>query len=363
MGNEDNNSIFEDSFDEISFTFSEPDDQPKSIAVDLSNGSPLNPNDFIGLHYNINSITALGRLDQLNQISRSLNLDYLVINESKLDATIPSNLLLLDGFHEPVRNDRNRDGGGCLIYISKVLTFKRQSRFESKHFEHIWVDVRINDKIYSINAMYRPPNVDNHDLFLKEVELILSKGASHKCDNFILASDLNFGNIYCKHPFLQPKPLDDSAPELFESFGFSQIIDIPTRVTKTTTSLIDLIFCLNIDSITCHGTLPQIADHDGTFVSFHCIKVKPKVKTRKVFDYKNLNENDLLEYIKNIDFDGIVFSKPVVQQADAITEILSSAFEKFVATKTVVIRSTDPPWVNSYTRLLLRKKNRNYAFF
>ena len=140
MGNEDNNSIFEDSFDEISFTFSEPDDQPKSIAVDLSNGSPLNPNDFIGLHYNINSITALGRLDQLNQISRSLNLDYLVINESKLDATIPSNLLLLDGFHEPVRNDRNRDGGGCLIYISKVLTFKRQSRFESKHFEHIWVD-------------------------------------------------------------------------------------------------------------------------------------------------------------------------------------------------------------------------------
>ena len=363
MFNESNEFILEDSFDEISFTFSEPEDQPKSIAVDLSNGSPLNPNDFIGVHYNINSLTALGRLDQLNHISRSLNLDYLVINESKLDTTIPSNLLQLDGFHEPVRSDRNRDGGGCLIYISKVLTFKRQSRNESKHFEHIWVDGRINDKIYSINAMYRPPNVENHDLFLEEVELILSKGASHKCDNFILASDLNFGNIYCKHPFLQPKPLDDSAPELFESFGFSQIIDIPTRVTKTTTSLIDLIFCLNIDSITCHGTLPQIADHDGTFVSFHCVKVKPKVKTRKVFDYKNLNENDLLEYIKNIDFEGIVFSKPVLQQADAITEILSSAFEKFVATKTVVIRSTDPPWVNSYTRLLLRKKNRNYAFF
>ena len=94
MFNESNKFILEDSFDEISFTFSEPEDQPKSIAVDLSNGSPLNPNDFIGVHYNINSLTALGRLDQLNHISRSLNLDYLVINESKLDTTIYYNLMV-----------------------------------------------------------------------------------------------------------------------------------------------------------------------------------------------------------------------------------------------------------------------------
>ena len=31
--------------------------------------------------------------------------------------------------------------------------------------------------------------------------------------------------------------------------------------------------------------------------------------------------------------------------------------------KTIVVRASDQPWVNSYTRLLLRKKNRNYQFY
>ena len=31
--------------------------------------------------------------------------------------------------------------------------------------------------------------------------------------------------------------------------------------------------------------------------------------------------------------------------------------------KTITVRVSDQPWVNSYTRLLLRKKNRNYQFF
>ena len=182
--------IFEESFDEISFTVSEPEEQPQSISLDIGNGSPLNPKDFVGVHFNINSITALGRIDQLNHISNVLKLDYLIINESKLDATIPNNLIALDRFHEPLRKDRNRDGGGCLVYVSKNLTFKRQQKLESDHFDHIWVDIRMGDKIYSVNAMYRPPNVNNHELFLHEVDSILTKMATIKAENFILASDL-----------------------------------------------------------------------------------------------------------------------------------------------------------------------------
>ena len=62
-------------------------------------------------------------------------------------------------------------------------------------------------------------------------------------------------------------------------------------------------------------------------------------------------------------FETAVFSKPVTEQAEAMTNILTTAFQQFVPSKTVVIRVSDQPWVNSYTRLLLRKKNRNYQFF
>jgi hypothetical protein len=54
---------------------------------------------------------------------------------------------------------------------------------------------------------------------------------------------------------------------------------------------------------------------------------------------------------------------PVCDQAEAYSNILIQAREKFVSTKTIVIRPCDQPWVNSYTRLLLRKKNRNYQIF
>ena len=182
-----------------------------------------------------------------------------------------------------------------MVYVSKNLTFKQHDNLQSDHFKHIWVDVRVKNKIYSINALYRPPNesADDHALFLNEIEIILKSMSSHKSDNFILASDLNYGNIYCKFPNLSAKPLDTSAPELFSSHGLSQIIDIPTRVTSDTTSLIYLIYCHKTENIQCHGTFPKIADHDGTFVSFHCTIDRPRPKSKQVLDFKNLDEKSL----------------------------------------------------------------------
>ena len=251
------------------------------------------------------------------------------------------------------------------MYISETLTLKQQNQLQSEFFEHIWVDIRVKDKIYSINSLYRPPNEDNesHALFLQEIENILLSMTQHRSDNFVLASDLNFGNTYCKFPILSPKPLDNTAPQLFKSFGLNQMIDIPTRLSSICTSLIDLIFCRFIDNVQSHGTLPPLADHEGTFIAFHCIQEKLKPVTKIVFDYKNIDEAALLQYIKNVNYDVQVLSKPVTQQAEAITEVLTEAFRLFVPCKTVVIRPSDQPWVNSYTRLLLRKKNRNYQFY
>ena len=96
-----------------------------SPRIDIGKGSPLNDHDFTGAHFNINSITAPGRIEELNIISNTLNLDYLVINESKLDNSIPTSLICLTNFHEPARRDRNRHGGGCLVYVAKHLTFKQ----------------------------------------------------------------------------------------------------------------------------------------------------------------------------------------------------------------------------------------------
>ena len=82
---------------------------------------------------------------------------------------------------------------------------------------------------------------------------------------------------------MNSKPLDYKASDLFSSYGFTQLIDIPTRVTRQTTSLIDLIFVDSINNIVSHGTLPQIADPDGTLACFSIEKPKFKGKKKIIF--------------------------------------------------------------------------------
>ena len=58
-------------------------------------------------------------------------------------------------------------------------------------------------------------------------------------------------------------------------------------------------------------------------------------------------------------------SKQVEQQAEAISDILiSTKNTKFIPIKkTITIKAPDQPWVNSYTNLLMKEKNRNYGIF
>ena len=324
----------------------------------IENGSPFDTNYFIVVHYNINSITADGRLEELTDICKVLKVGALVCTESKLDQTIPDNIILIDGFHEPLRKDRTRQGGGTLIYISEHLAFIRQHDLEEPHYEHIWADIKVNNMQFTLNVFYRPPyeSQDDHTNFLATAEIILTKIKSHTYDNAIIASDLNFGNSYCKYPILTPKPLDYSAPDLFESFGMTQLIDIPTRVTEDTTSLIDLFFTTNPENALNYGTLPKIADHDGIVCSFNINNEKPKSKFRLVYDYSKADEKGLINFIKNFDFQNSVYSLPIIEQAEKFSLILQDAFALFVPCKTVMIRPKEQHWCNSFTRLLLRKK-------
>ena len=164
------------------------DDQCKSLNFDLSNGSPIDTENFNIVHYNINSILAPGRLEQLTDNCRVLNIGVLIITESKLNEIIPNNILTIPGYHEPIRHDRlinGRYGGGVLMYISNNLVFQHKTELQSEQYEHVWADVRVKDTVFAINAFYRPPNElsADHQTFIKFAENTLSKLSSYNCAN------------------------------------------------------------------------------------------------------------------------------------------------------------------------------------
>ena len=315
------------------------DTEFQSLNIDISNGPPINIDNFKIVHYNINSLLAPDRLDQLTDICRILNIDVLILSESKLDETIPNNLISIPGYHEPIRHDRiinGRNGGGTVMYIADHLIFQHKPELQSEKFEHLWADVRVNETIFAINALYRPPNEtpEDHQSFLQTAEEILQRLSSYdKATYKVFTGDLNFGNCYCKIPILNPKPLDSRAPDLFSSFGFNQLIDIPTRITENTVSLISLIYVNQPYDIVCHGTLHKIADHDGVLVSFNTLSTKQNLKTKVVLDFNNADIEGLVKYIKDFDFESAVFSAPAHNQCALFTNVLTEALAKFVPTK------------------------------
>ena len=52
------------------------------------------------------------------------HIDILVLTETKLDDTFPMAQFLVNDFSEPYRLDRNRKGGGVIVYIREDIPSK-----------------------------------------------------------------------------------------------------------------------------------------------------------------------------------------------------------------------------------------------
>ena len=76
------------------------------------------PNKVIIAHLNINSISE--KCDHLSFIIRG-NIDILVVGETKLDETFPVNRFHIEGYSQPDRKDRNRNGGVVMIFVREDL--------------------------------------------------------------------------------------------------------------------------------------------------------------------------------------------------------------------------------------------------
>ena len=64
---------------------------------------------------NINSLSS--KFDDDLKVLISGTFDILIITETKLDDTYPISQFHIDGYSMPYRPDRNRNGGGVIIYV------------------------------------------------------------------------------------------------------------------------------------------------------------------------------------------------------------------------------------------------------
>ena len=140
-------------------------------------------------------------------------------------------------------------------------------------------------------------------------------------------------------------------------YNFSQIIDSPTRITQTSSTLIDL--ALMFSSLTCteKGALdPFCSDHCPIFMSTSFVQVPKPCYSRKIWSYDRGNydlfRNTLRE--SNLNIDNI----SIDESALLFKTNISQAADHAIPNKTAIIRPSDPPWMHTEVRKEIRTRNK-----
>ena len=126
-------------------------------------------------HLNINSLR--NKFEFLISLSED-NLDVLMISETKLDESFPTNQFMINGFSAPFRLDLNDKGGGIILYIREDIPSRLVST-ESSQVEGFFVDVNLlNKKKWLLCCSYNPKKdlITQHLYALsKNIDIFTSK--------------------------------------------------------------------------------------------------------------------------------------------------------------------------------------------
>ena len=215
------------------------DNDPLNI---LKNIKIKNLNRLVIGHLNINSLR--NKFESLKCIMKG-NLDILVITESKLDSSFPSQQFAIEGYALPYRIDRDAGcGGGVLIYVREDIPCREFTNHAiDNNIEGIFLEINLRKTKWLLFGGYNH-NKSNITNFLSNLGPILDHHMS-KFDNILLLGDFNSEttelrmNEFCdtynlqnliKHPTCfknsqNPSSIDVMLTNKIRSFQNSQVIE------------------------------------------------------------------------------------------------------------------------------------------
>ena len=196
-----------------------------NLDYDLKEYRTKNFGKIIFATLNVNSLRY--KFDEIKSLV-SGKIDVFVINETKLDSSFPTEQFYIPGFRVPYRIDRDRNGGGTMIYVREDIPSKELTRHTFKDdIEGIFIE--LNFKKYKILVLgtYRPPNSDKLDYFdsiSNSLDLYLTK-----YEKFVLLGDFNV-NVNNTDPIFR---------EFIEKYSAKNIVKNPHHHFSTSVEVID----------------------------------------------------------------------------------------------------------------------------
>ena len=301
---------------------------------------------------NINGLRS--KLDNIKIMLNASNIDILCVNETKIDQNISNSDLSIYGykFH---RRDRNRHGGGVGIYYKEFLNVSSMPHLSSEGIESSWIKISFkkSSPIY-ICCAYRPPHrgqdKEKVENLISHFKSSISKLPSNS-EIFIL------GDMNCDYSN-NKNVLSSVIKNFCTSYHFQQLITEKTRVTETSSTLLDLVLT-NSRHISFSGVDDVgISDHCLVFTERKLKKDKFGARTITTRSYKNFSSTDFLADLEKCDWSSVIDNNDLDSACENFNQTLLSVVDKHAPLKTHRVRNNQEAWIND--DFLIEIKKRDY---
>ena len=290
------------------------------------------------LHQNINGMRS--KMDSVKILLDKKNIHLFGFTESHADASVTDSELSVDGYRVERKDRETGSHGGVLCFTRNDVKYERRRDLEMKGIEAIWLEVCfIKTKPILICFLYRPPDSSRHldKNFLTKFENVIEM-MDLENKEAILAVDLN-----CDYLLKNDRK---EIKDVLSRYKLTQLIKHPTRITKHSKSLID-IMCTN-NKITVYDTIIEpsaISDHDiiGLNRKVHCQKFTP----RRIFtrDFSKYDEQGFRREICSKNWKVLLSNVDFNAAWNVFKHELQKIVNKHAPTKEKMVRGKPSPWL------------------
>ena len=308
----------------------------------------------------VNSCSIPKHLHEIINVALKTGLDAIGACETFISKHTPMASFNIPGynfFHAD--RDSNKVGGssrgGVGLYVREEYPAVRiKLPVEMIQPEMLFVQITVGTVKIAVGVVYKSPLIP-YSVFANIHENIAF--VTSKFEHCVIMGDMNIDHLK-----INSSPLKFFNTYFSEPFALTQIIDKPTRITKTSSTLIDLMLTGNPENIKAHGVVdtPGISDHCLIFCAYSLKKpkFKPKIVTKR--DFRNFNENLFVRDMEMAPWGNIlaVSDDDIDNKVTIFENIHRDIIDKHAPFRTFRVTRPAAPWLNEEIKKLMGDRDK-----
>lgn len=312
------------------------------------------------LFTNIRSIVR--NRDSISCAADTTAADIIVLTETWLsDSVHDSEIFSSQACYNLFRCDRSsKRGGGVLVAVKNSLECMRVN--VTTNLEFSCVQISVNFTKILLCVCYRSPSTPSG--FCNDLHDALNTiHTRFPNTDIFLFGDFNFPEINWASPAIPNDATCESSNflALCSTFSLTQVITEPTRVTNSTSNILDLLLTSAPDFISNISYLPEISDHCVIHLNLKFTTGSSRNKSKVIYNYGKANFSAINDGLKNfLDTFIVGFDERSVSENWCMFKSTLHTLIKQHIPQKVITTNRQFPW---FTRALKRLANKKRRFF